>query len=193
MSTHQNVNVKNMTTKITISIISVVLLGVGIVYWTMSDQNNYISDHCPGYEAIPAGFTDSANFIDCSNIIAIEQWAGEDHYVVLNFSIDSEYYHDQLIANIPRYLLIDSQLYFVEEPSINRFSYGSRCDDEECSSETKYMTTYSGGEKQTMEYSTVEDIPLYRKIDTKTGDFTLYESIESAPENERSIFEELTI
>ena len=79
-------------------------------------------------------------------------------------------------------------LYYVDEPSATT-GYARYSD---LNGYTYYGDFLQVNGKRTgFEYVSLNDVPIYRKVNTKTGDFTLYKILKVVPDNEKAIFEEL--
>lgn len=162
-----------MKTKVITSIIVIVLAGViWYLYSAVATEKSHISENCPEYKS-QQGFGDTAYFIECAGLVGIERWDDEE-YPNVYVQTGEEQYSFQ----VKNYKIQGSEVFFIEDVELNQ----------------GYITYHVTVKEQLgMEPADKTELPIYRKLNVDTGEYTLYESIEATPENERSIFEELTI
>ena len=157
-------------TKIITSLIAILVLALFYVaYWHLFADERYRSEHCPEYEK-HSGFLDQMYFIDCAGLVGIERWTDEIYP-----SVRVEIGESPYSFRVKKYKFQGRGLFYIEDFELNKHS------------------TYRLNIKEQLgiDPTNKDKLPSYRKINVDTGLYTLYESIEDAPENERPIFEEL--
>jgi len=152
---------------LTISVILVLLSGIGYFYWIATVDNKYIDSHCPSYKK-QTGFVDTAHFIDCAGLVGIEKWDDETYPNIFVQVTDTQY-----SFQVKKYILQEGNLFYIED---------SKLTDGYISYHAEVKKQLGDNENEPM---------IYRKLNVKDGTYTLYESITVAPEDERPIFEQL--
>lgn len=160
-------------------ILEVVIAFAVVVFINPHRQKQYIARNCPGYET-HSGFVDQTRFVDCRGVIGIEQYTKDNFLSVfvnvpgIQFSTDFQ---------TLKYKFVGNYMYYLEDLNLQLGYYiHSEKDD-------SYITTLPLDGKQKAVFLSVQDIPLYRKIDITTGKFTLYKTLDDVPVDERDIFQ----
>lgn len=164
-----------MKTKLTTLLIIIAILIAGwYSYRFITADSRYIAENCPNYEHY-TGFVDTVNFIDCSGSVGIGIWSDEEYPNIFNQTSEERY-----SFRVKNYTLDNGEIYYIEDYEL-----------------TAPFPIYHVDlmERLGLDVAIVDngDVPIFRKLNTITGDYTVYNSIADAPENERLIFEELTI
>jgi len=130
-------------------------------------QEQYIAKNCPGYKW-DGGFVDSTKFIGCKGVIGIEKYSDENFLTVFNASKNRLETWDSF--HVHKYQIVGNELYYIEDQKLNI-------------GESSYIFITESSKKTTFS--------PYRKIDTSTGDFTLYKTLDEVPAGEKEIFQQL--
>jgi len=182
---------KEPTTK-QLLLIGVFLLFVGILalWWLIGLQFDYEEKiaRCPEYEDtvyFGSGSQDYS-FVDCYGVVIIEKsprtHPSERHYAIKDVR-DKHYW----IASVS-----SKNAYKIEEEFIYVFDDNIESADPNVELNNVWMYSrhfYVKGEFKAFYYSERSEIPLYLKINTQTGEVTLYNVFEEMPENDREVFE----
>jgi len=153
---------------------------IKLVFVVPYEQEQYIEKNCPNFVS-HSSFIDPTRFIDCKGVVSIEQYVKDNFLTVFVVAPD---YNFPLSIQTLKYKFVGNYMYYIEDLNLQLLYYSHYGDD-------SYETTLPLETGQKDSFFSINDIPLYRKVDINTGKFTLYKRVNNAPMEEREIFQKL--
>ncbi|MCX6740073.1 MAG: hypothetical protein NTZ49_02495 [Candidatus Parcubacteria bacterium] len=124
-------------------------------------------------------------FIDCKGVVSVSYLDGK-------YYISDKYAGGVAVVNNRKlYKFIGDDLYVVyySEGTMNFSCSGNK--EGECNNKKYYEYFKVNGQEQEVIYNSYDEIPIYRKVNTVSGELTLYKTLNEIPESDRKIFKEL--
>lgn len=167
-----------------ILIILVVVPLILLAWLFTTRRHSMIKERCTAFD------WDKNNFYqdDCYGKIVLE-WdsAWEPQYGVLSYGIKGKYpISVASIENLKQFRVVGEYFYVIDQDLEGAYvSYNTN------EAPHPYLEYQENGMRKRMDFVNEADIPPYRKINTKTGDWTMYKKISEAPPQDQIIFREL--
>ncbi|MBN1325549.1 hypothetical protein JW977_01015 [Candidatus Falkowbacteria bacterium] len=141
---------------------------------------------CPEIRNIESGhYGRDISFEDCYGIISIDRWNPTISDTLYNFRDFKHDYYFAGINDLNGYAMRDSNLYIINKGvGKSKVSF----DNVRYQYEEKY---FINGEFKYFYYDKIEDIPIFLKVNTMSGEVAFYKSLDEPSESDRKIFEEL--
>jgi hypothetical protein len=174
--------------RILILVIVILFIIICVTFIALSGNKDFENriKRCPEIKDINWGhYGRDIDFVDCMGIISIDRWNRSLSDTLYNFRDFKHDYYFAGINDLNGYAMLDSNLYIINKGvGKSKVSF----DNVHYQYKEKY---FINGEFKYFYYDKIEDIPIFLKVNTMSGEVAFYKSLDEIPESDRKIFEEL--